>query len=224
MRFYSDVHVRGALGTQFMSIFILSSQKDIFIHEYILSAANCVDHAKTFYVPQYLVPKDKITLRVDSSSTKKSWNVSEWPEMTIGEYQERWSVFNDRWYMSEFIPECESHDIILHARGADRPFLSKDMLVEIADKHDKICVTGEDPELTKHIPAHDISTDDPVKDWLTLQKAKEVHGGCSTFMMSAAMLAPGTNFTFYKTPNMDPNSEKIIDRLVKVLPNAIIYK
>lgn len=221
---YTKANIRGALGTQFMSIFILSSEKDLAINEFTLSAANCVDHAKILYVQQYMYPKDKIKLSVDNNSTAKSFNVSQWPEMTIGEYQERWSIFNDRWCMSKFLPECESHDIILHARGTDRPFLSKDMLVEIADKHDKICVTGEDSELTKHIPAHDISTDDPVKDWLTLQKAKEVHGGCSTFMMSAAMLAPGTNFTFYKTPNMDPNSEKIIDRLVKVLPNTIIYK
>ena len=221
---YTKANIRGALGTQFMSIFILSSEKDLAINEFTLSAASCVDHAKILYVSQYMYPKDKIKLSVDNNSTAKSFNVSQWPEMTIGEYQERWSIFNDRWCMSKFLPECESHDIILHARGTDRPFLSKDMLVEIADKHDKICVTGEDPELTKHIPAYDISTDDPVKDWLTLQKAKEVHGGCSTFMMSAAMLAPGTNFTFYKTPNMDPNSEKIIDRLVKVLPNTIIYK
>lgn len=220
---YTKANIRGALGTQFMSIFILSSEKDLTINEFTLSAASCVDHAKILYVPQYMYPKDKIKLSVDNNSTEKSFNVSQWPEMTIGEYQERWSIFNDRWCMSNFLPECKSHDIILHARGTDRPFLTKDMLVEIADKHDKICVTGEDPELTKHIPAHDISTDDPVKDWLTLQQANEVHGGCSTFMMSAAMLSPGTKFVFYKTEGMDPNSEKIIDRLIKVLPNAIIY-
>jgi hypothetical protein len=220
---YTKANIRGALGTQFMSIFILSSEKDLAINEFTLSAANCVDHAKILYVQQYMYPKDKIKLSVDNNSTAKSFNVSQWPEMTPEEYQERWEVFYDRWQFSAFLPECDRHDIILHARGTDRPFLSKDMLVEIADKHDKICVTGEDSELTQHIPAQDISTDDPVKDWLTLQKANEVHGGCSTFMMSAAMLSPSTKFVFYKTEGMDPNSEKIIDRLVKVLPNAIIY-
>tara|TARA_Y100001973_G_scaffold66673_1_gene97458 strand:+ start:383 stop:1045 length:663 start_codon:yes stop_codon:yes gene_type:complete len=217
------VNIRGALGTQFMSVFILSTQKDLGVTEFVLSAANCVKHAQILYVPQYLVPKKKISLTVDFSSMIKSWNVSEWPEMTVEEYEDRWKIFNDNWEMSEFVPECESHKVILHARGTDRPFLSKDILIDIASKHNKICVTGEDPELTKHIPAQDISTDDPVKDWLTLQNADEVHGGCSTFMMSAAMCAPDTNFIFYKTEGMDPNSEKIIDRLVKVLPNAIIY-
>ena len=220
---YTKANIRGALGTQFMSIFILSSEKDLTINEFTLSAASCVDHAKILYVPQYMYPKDKIKLSVDNNSTTKSFNVSQWPEMTPEEYQERWKRFNEKWEITDFIEFVMKYDVILHARGTDRPFLSKNMLVDIADKHDKIYVTGEDPELTKHIPAHDISTDDPVWDWFTLQKANEVHGGCSTFMMSAAMLSPTTKFVFYKTEGMDPNSEKIIDRLVKVLPNAIIY-
>ena len=143
--------------------------------------------------------------------------------MTPEEYQERWKRFNEKWKMIEVSELPKRYDVILHARGTDRPFLSKDMLIDIAGKHDNIYVTGEDAELTKHIPAHDLSTNNPVWDWYTLQKAKEVHGGCSTFMMSAAMLSPTTKFVFYKTEGMDPNSEKIIDRLVKVLPNADIY-
>ena len=91
---YTKANIRGALGTQFMSIFVLSSEKDLTINEFTLSAASCVDHAKILYVPQYMYPKDKIKLSVDNNSTTKSFNVSQWPEMTPEEYQERWKRCN----------------------------------------------------------------------------------------------------------------------------------
>jgi len=216
------IYIRGALGTQFLSIFFLMSNKEVKVDEIVLSAGggSLAEHCKILYVPEYMSPRTELEYQIDNESTHKTFNVNNWPEMSVDEYKDRWDIFNSRWSFVRY--SLYPKNVIIHARGTDNKFLTDSMLTEIANRFDEVCVTGEDKELLERIPAKNISSDNPVGDWMALQNAKEVHGGCSTFMLSAAMLAPDTEFVFYQTPDMNPNSKIISDRIVSVLDNARI--
>jgi len=227
----TQIYVRGALGTQFLSVFFLSTERDLEFNKIILSAggSTLAEHCKIMYLWDYLEPKFYCTSEVDMQSTHKSFNVNAWPEMTKEEYRKRVKEFYRKWevnFIFGWRSGVREHDVILHARGTDNKFLTEDKLAQIAKKYDSVAVTGEDSQLISRIQTitdvKNISSDDPVYDWYTLQNAKEVHGGCSTFMLSAAMLSPETQFVFYQTPDMNPNSKIISDRIVSVLDNARI--
>lgn len=78
---------------------------------------------------------------------------------------------------------------VLHVRRGDYQWVPLETYIDYARAHD-VCLIGNIAEDTVRVPGRNISSGDPVKDWLAGFCAPEIIGTASTFILSMLFFDP----------------------------------
>lgn len=194
------LNIRGGLGTQVLELLVGLAKarlKNEIVDEICINTGgNVVSTVKHNYISELFSISIPVTVS-DGTLKQNAWTSENFELISDFQYFEPKHGLRLKPYIEKVVANPEN-DVIFHVRGKDRPvahFEDYKLLIndyqQFADERVDIHLLGDDSDLVNKLCAvtklTNISSDDPVLDWITCLSSSLLVGGFSSFSLSAAL-------------------------------------